>query len=228
MALPPPPPSYRPGTGPTVVVRCSTTESSPSAIHVGGRVRGVYLVVAGPAEVTINARPQVEDLEMPEMLSSTEVNQRPADRIGSCVAPEWVASRASLRRGDGVSITREGKICSFCGVAGGPETLLIGGLGAQICVRCIDAFHAAVHDEEQVAAAKKASPWDAMSDAELLATLPLILAAAEQNTKFAQEWVGLVRTRGISWAEVGRALGVSRQAAWERFAPKGRTGNVIA
>lgn len=125
-----------------------------------------------------------------------------------------------------MSITREGKICSFCGVAGGPETLLIGGLGAQICVRCIDAFHAAVHDEAQVAAAKKASPWDVMSDAELLATLPLILAAAEQNTKFAQEWVGLVRTRGISWAEVGRVLGVSRQAAWERFAPKGRSGNV--
>jgi ATP-dependent Clp protease ATP-binding subunit ClpX len=127
-----------------------------------------------------------------------------------------------------VSITREGKICSFCGVAGGPETQLIGGLGAQICFQCIDAFHAAVHDEEQVAAARRASPWDAMSDAEMLATLPLILASAEQNTQFAQEWVGLVRARGISWAEVGRALGVSRQAAWERFAVKGTNGNAIA
>ena len=64
------------------------------------------------------------------------------------------------------------------------------------------------------------SPWETMSDAEVLATLPRILASAEQNASFAQEWVDLLRGRGVSWAEIGRVLGVSRQAAWERFARK--------
>ena len=69
-----------------------------------------------------------------------------------------------------------------------------------------------------VAAARGPRPWDRMSDAELLATLPQILASAEQNVAFAHEWVDLLRERRVSWAEIGRTLGVSRQAAWERFA----------
>ena len=119
-----------------------------------------------------------------------------------------------------MAITREGKICSFCGTPGGPGTdvHLIGGLGAQMCASCIDAFHAVLHDDELLAAAKRATPWDQMSDAELLATLSQILASAEQNVAFAQEWVDLLRERRVSWAEIGRTLGVSRQAAWERFA----------
>jgi len=118
-----------------------------------------------------------------------------------------------------MAITREGRICSFCGEPGGPGTDLglIGGLGAQICVRCVDDFHGIVHDEDRLTAARGPMPWERMDDAELLATLPQILASAEQNTAFAHEWVDLLRSRGISWAEIGRALGVSRQAAWERF-----------
>lgn len=121
-----------------------------------------------------------------------------------------------------MAITREGKICSFCGTPGGPGTdvHLIGGLGAQVCASCVDEFHTALHDDELFAAAKGASPWDRMSDAELLATLTQILASAEQNVSFAQEWVDLLRERHVSWAEIGRTLGVSRQAAWERFARK--------
>lgn len=118
-----------------------------------------------------------------------------------------------------MTITRGGRICSFCGDPGGPGTdlRLIGGLGAQICQRCIDDFHGILHDQARLAEARGPFPWERMDDAELLATLPQILASAEQNTAFAHEWVDLLRGRGISWAEIGRALGVSRQAAWERF-----------
>ena len=118
-----------------------------------------------------------------------------------------------------MSITREGRICSFCGESGGPgtELRLVGGLGAQVCERCVDDFHVILHDEARWAAAREELPWDRMGEAELLATLPQILSSAEQNTAFAQEWVDLLRGRNISWAEIGRALGVSRQAAWERF-----------
>ena len=121
-----------------------------------------------------------------------------------------------------MSITREGRICSFCGTAGGPGTdvQLIGGLGAQVCDTCVDDFHSLLHDPVRQEAAKGAFPWDRMSDAEVLANLSLIMASAEQNTAFAHEWVDLLRARNISWAEIGRALGVSRQAVWERFARK--------
>lgn len=128
-----------------------------------------------------------------------------------------------------MSISREGKICSFCGAAGGPGTdvRLLGGLGAQVCATCIDDFHALVHDDAGFAEAR-VFPWDTMSDAEVLATLPLILASAEQNAAFAHEWVDLLRDRGISWAEIGNTLGVSRQAAWERFSRKGASSNATA
>lgn len=118
-----------------------------------------------------------------------------------------------------MAITRAGRICSFCGTPGGPGTdlRLVGGLGAQVCARCVDDFHVLVHDEDAWSRARE-MPWDRMSDAEVLATLPQILASAEQNTEFAREWVDLLRSRNVSWAEIGRALGVSRQAAWERFA----------
>lgn len=118
-------------------------------------------------------------------------------------------------------VAREGRICSFCGAPGGPGLQLIGGLGAQVCVTCIDDFHDIAHDPVKTAAAKGSFPWDTMSDTEVLATLPRIMASAEQNTAFAHEWVDLLRERNISWAEIGRTLGVSRQAAWERFARKG-------
>lgn len=116
---------------------------------------------------------------------------------------------------------RDSKICSFCGSPGGDDHQLIGGLGAQVCVTCIDDFHALVHDPEWVATMRGRFPWETMSDTEVLATLPQIMASAEQNTAFAHEWVDLLRERNISWAEIGRTLGVSRQAAWERFARKG-------
>lgn len=121
-----------------------------------------------------------------------------------------------------MAITREGRICSFCGTPGGPGTDvdLIGGLGAQVCAGCINEFHAVLHDQDRLVAAKGLMPWDSMSDAELLATLPQILASAEQNISFAHEWVDLLRERNVSWAEIGRTLGVSRQAAWERFTRK--------
>jgi ATP-dependent Clp protease ATP-binding subunit ClpX len=121
-----------------------------------------------------------------------------------------------------MAITREGRICSFCGTPGGPGTDvdLIGGLGAQVCAGCVNEFHAVLHDQDRMAAAKGTMPWDSMSDAELLATLPQILASAEQNISFAHEWVDLLRQRNVSWAEIGRTLGVSRQAAWERFTRK--------
>ena len=111
----------------------------------------------------------------------------------------------------------ESKICSFCGEQGSQENRLAGGLGAMICMRCLEHFYDVTRTPELMAGETR-PVWDEMSDADLLSKLPLILRSAAQNADFAVDWVGLIRARGISWAQIGKVLGVSRQAAWERFA----------
>ena len=56
-----------------------------------------------------------------------------------------------------------------------------------------------------------------MTDAELLSKLPLIATTSDQVDEFLRDWVQLLRARKISWAEIGKVMGISRQAAWERF-----------
>ena len=51
----------------------------------------------------------------------------------------------------------------------------------------------------------------------LLARLPQVAQARDQVEAHLQRWVGAARERGISWASIGSALGMSRQSAWERF-----------
>ena len=56
-----------------------------------------------------------------------------------------------------------------------------------------------------------------MSDAELLASLKPAEATVDAVRSVLQNQIESLRKRGVTWAEIGRALGVSRQAAWERF-----------
>lgn len=114
------------------------------------------------------------------------------------------------------------RTCSFCGVQGTADTLFAGGLGAMMCSDCVSHFHDKFSSEEGRRSISLRSmrqlPWDEMSDAELLSNLPMIAATVTQVSSFLADWVQLARDRGLSWAEIGQALGVSRQAAWERFA----------
>ena len=87
-----------------------------------------------------------------------------------------------------------------------------------ICRACATEINAAFADAK-VMRERTRPVWDDMTDAELLEKLPLILASAAQNDRFASDWVGLIRQREISWAHIGQVLGVSRQAAWQRFSP---------
>jgi hypothetical protein len=112
----------------------------------------------------------------------------------------------------------ESRLCSFCGQVGSKQNRLAGGLGAMICFDCLDHYYHQSRSPEEVAS-RSGAVWAAMSDVEMLEKLPLILRSAQQNADFAHDWVALLRERGISWAAIGKVLGVSRQTAWERFAP---------
>lgn len=111
----------------------------------------------------------------------------------------------------------ESKICSFCGNRGSQQNRMAGGLGAMICFECVDYFHDMAHSPAKLKRAAR-PVWDDMTDAELLSRLPLIIQSGEQNSEFLNDWVGIIRRRHVSWAQIGAVLGVSRQAAWERFA----------
>ena len=93
------------------------------------------------------------------------------------------------------------------------------GLGTMICESCLSHFHE-VFDSLAKSGREAVPPWEAMSDAEVLGNLPLIAQTAEQVDEFLVEWVELARSRKLSWAEIGKAMGVTRQAAWERFAQR--------
>jgi hypothetical protein len=56
-----------------------------------------------------------------------------------------------------------------------------------------------------------------MTDAQLLACLAPANASLEGVRTVLQAQVDTLRKREVSWADIGKALGISRQAAWERF-----------
>ena len=59
--------------------------------------------------------------------------------------------------------------------------------------------------------------WDAMTDEQLLESLKPSAATVDAVRAVLQNQVEALRKREVSWAAIGVALGISRQAAWECF-----------
>lgn len=89
---------------------------------------------------------------------------------------------------------------------------LLGGTKSYICDACVG-----VCNEILMATPTEFTGWPAMSDEDLLAALKVAEASVEGTRTVLQAQIDELRRRGISWALIGSALGVSRQAAWERF-----------
>jgi hypothetical protein len=85
----------------------------------------------------------------------------------------------------------------------------------------------AMHTDEEIRRAAKLAqeldpsgiPMDDTTDLRTLAEAVDDVRAGEARVR---EFVALARANGRSWGEIGIALGVSRQAARERFAEKMR------
>lgn len=104
--------------------------------------------------------------------------------------------------------------CSFCRKDQHTVSKLIAGPGVYICDLCVELCN-------RILAGKPVPPFpgfESLSDVQLLATLRPSAAAVDAVRDVLQEHVDLLRERGTSWAAIGEALGISRQAAWERFA----------
>jgi ATP-dependent protease Clp ATPase subunit len=109
-------------------------------------------------------------------------------------------------------VSRSKLRCSFCGKSESEVEKLIAGASAYICDVCVGSCNRILDAMPATFAG-----WDAMSDDQLVTALKPAAATVDATRSVLQAVVDNLRTRGVSWETIGRALGVSRQAAWERF-----------
>jgi hypothetical protein len=103
--------------------------------------------------------------------------------------------------------------CSFCGKDKDSVAKLVAGPGVYICNECIGLCTEILAAET----APEIRPWHELPDDELLASLARAQAAAPQIDAAMRDYVDILRARNVSWTRIGATLGVSKQAAWERF-----------
>ena len=102
--------------------------------------------------------------------------------------------------------------CSFCLRTSSEVQRLLGGPGVHICDECVAACDRILADPSV--------PFPTFEDEEddgLLARLRPAASLVASADAGLRGLVDLLRERELSWAQIGDALGVSRQAAWERF-----------
>ena len=108
--------------------------------------------------------------------------------------------------------------CSFCGKSQHELQKLIAGPAVFICDECVKLCSDILDSKANRDVTEAWEPWQALSDTHLLATLPGVLTHSESVRDGLQSRVDELRKREVSWTRIGEALGMSRQAAWERFA----------
>ena len=102
--------------------------------------------------------------------------------------------------------------CSFCLKSEKEVAKLIAGAKAHICDVCVGTCNRIIEAAPQTPAG-----WDTLTDDELLASLKPASATVDATRDVLQSLVEMLRARSVSWERIGGGLGISRQAAWERF-----------
>jgi hypothetical protein len=105
--------------------------------------------------------------------------------------------------------------CTFCFKSQHEVRKLISGpAGVFICDECVDLCNEIIAD--RVPTVAKPSP-EGLATERLLERLRPIEDTIQGKGSQLQWVVDLLRSREVSWAQIGAALGISRQSAWERF-----------
>ncbi len=107
-------------------------------------------------------------------------------------------------------------VCSFCGRASSAVERIVAGPAVYICNDCVGLCSAVLDESPPRGGA--VLPWRVDTDlATVLDALPRMLLAQSQAAEHLARWVARARELGATWAQVGAALGMTRQSAWERF-----------
>lgn len=103
--------------------------------------------------------------------------------------------------------------CSFCKKTEAQASRLIAGAsGTLICDDCVGICNKILE-----ATPSPFKGWDEMTDSQLLLSMKATESSVSALQSLLHMQVAALRRREVSWADIGKALGVSRQAAWERF-----------
>jgi ATP-dependent Clp protease ATP-binding subunit ClpX len=102
--------------------------------------------------------------------------------------------------------------CSFCLKTADEVERLLGGDAVRICDACVAECDRILADPSI-----PFPGFDQEDDDTLLRRLPPAAARVASADEGLRGLVDLLRRREVSWARIGDALGVTRQAAWERF-----------
>ena len=106
--------------------------------------------------------------------------------------------------------------CSFCLKSQHEVVMLVAGPGSiYICDGCVS-----LSQDYMAGRTPDLSPFtptEQLPTERLIAQLPALEATVRGKRTQLQWVVDLLRTREVSWAEIGEGLGISRQSAWERF-----------
>jgi hypothetical protein len=103
--------------------------------------------------------------------------------------------------------------CSFCSKDKDAVVKLVAGPGVYICNECVGLCDLIIAEET----VREFGSWSERPDDDLLASLVRVQAVVSQVDAAVHDRVAILRERGIGWTRIGEALGVSKQAAWERF-----------
>jgi hypothetical protein len=107
--------------------------------------------------------------------------------------------------------------CSFCFKSQHEVRKLIAGPGSIfVCDECVELCNEiiAVGPKDK---SKKSLSVENLPTERLLERLQPIEDTLQGRGNMLQEVVDILRSREVSWAQIGLALGISRQTAWERF-----------
>jgi hypothetical protein len=91
--------------------------------------------------------------------------------------------------------------------------------GVAICSSCV-ALAASILGTQPSPASEEARTHrdlNRLSDDQLLEGLGRRSAGIRQGDNEVRSSVSILRSRKVTWARIGEALGMSRQSAWERF-----------
>lgn len=105
--------------------------------------------------------------------------------------------------------------CSFCGKTQDRVRKLVAGPGVFICDQCIHLCNEVLESDAQT---RRLSIGPDTEVAEvLLDELRINATGLRQSEDQLQRAVNLLRKNHVPWSRIGEAVGISRQAAWERF-----------
>ena len=103
--------------------------------------------------------------------------------------------------------------CSFCGKSSAEVAKLIAGPGVYICDECVRLCDDILVEDTS----SDLADWDALDDDALLERMVQVASTRDRVDEGVGNIVRILRARGVTWARIGEALGITRQSAWERY-----------